>query len=167
MEYEFCELEKQAVEVKCLRQSLWRITTTWPREEFLNLGNWYFRLDNSLLLGSILSICGILICDRYQLDVSSTSPTPIISIKISLLLLLSRFSRVQLFATPWTAAYQAPPPMGFSRQEYWSRVPSPSPQNISRYYKITPSSLDTIQSHQTENHWSRLWPSKWVVRSLK
>ena len=36
-------------------------------------------------------------------------------------------SRVQLFVTPWTAAYQAPPSMGFSRQEYWSRVPSPSP----------------------------------------
>ena len=32
-------------------------------------------------------------------------------------------SRVQLFATPWTAAYQAPPSMGFSRQEYWSGVP--------------------------------------------
>ena len=30
-------------------------------------------------------------------------------------------------ATTWTAAYQAPPPMGFSRQEYWSGVPSPSP----------------------------------------
>ena len=34
-------------------------------------------------------------------------------------------SRVRLLATPWTAAYQAPPPMGFSRQEYWSGVPSP------------------------------------------
>ena len=34
-------------------------------------------------------------------------------------------SRVQLFAIPWTVAYQAPPSMGFSRQEYWSRVPSP------------------------------------------
>ena len=34
---------------------------------------------------------------------------------------------VWLFATPWTAAYQAPPPMGFSRQEYWSGVPLPSP----------------------------------------
>ena len=39
-------------------------------------------------------------------------------------------SCVRLFATPWTAAYQAPPSMGFSRQEYWSRVPSPSPQRI-------------------------------------
>ena len=37
-------------------------------------------------------------------------------------------SRVRLLATPWTAAYQAPPSMGFSRQEYWSGVPLPSPQ---------------------------------------
>ena len=36
-------------------------------------------------------------------------------------------SRVWLFVTPWTAAHQAPPFMGFSRQEYWSGVPSPSP----------------------------------------
>ena len=36
-------------------------------------------------------------------------------------------SRVWFFATPWTAAYQAPPSMGFSRQEYWSGVPLPSP----------------------------------------
>ena len=35
-------------------------------------------------------------------------------------------SRVQLLATPWTAAHQAPPPMGFSRQEYWSGVRLPS-----------------------------------------
>ena len=35
-------------------------------------------------------------------------------------------SHVQLCATPWTAAYQAPPSMGFSRQEYWSGVPLPS-----------------------------------------
>ena len=38
------------------------------------------------------------------------------------------FSHVQLFATPWTVAYQAPPSMGFPRQEYWSGVPSPSPE---------------------------------------
>ena len=36
-------------------------------------------------------------------------------------------SCVWLFLTPWTAAYQAPPSMGFSRQEYWSGVPLPSP----------------------------------------
>ena len=37
-------------------------------------------------------------------------------------------SRVQLFETPWTAAYRAPPSTGFSRQEYWSGVPVPSPE---------------------------------------
>ena len=36
-------------------------------------------------------------------------------------------SRVRLSATPWTATYQAPPSVGFSRQEYWSGVPLPSP----------------------------------------
>ena len=36
------------------------------------------------------------------------------------------FSRVGLLATPWTAAFQAPPSMEFSRQEYWSGVPLPS-----------------------------------------
>ena len=40
---------------------------------------------------------------------------------------LSLLSRVRLLVTPWTAAYQAPPFMGFSRQEYWSGVPLPSP----------------------------------------
>ena len=37
-------------------------------------------------------------------------------------------SRVWLFSTPWTAAYQAPQSMGFSRQEYWGGVPLPSPE---------------------------------------
>ena len=40
---------------------------------------------------------------------------------------MKSLSRVQLFVTPWTAAYQAPPSMGFSRQEYWSGLPLPSP----------------------------------------
>ena len=39
-------------------------------------------------------------------------------------------NRVQLFATPRTAAYQAPPSIGFSRQEYWSGVPLPSPCKV-------------------------------------
>ena len=39
-------------------------------------------------------------------------------------------SHVQLFATPWTVAYQAPPSMGFSRQEYWSGLPFPSPGDL-------------------------------------
>ena len=48
-----------------------------------------------------------------------------------LLLLLSRFSHVRLCATPWTAAHQALPSLGFSRQEHWSGVPLPSPMNES------------------------------------
>ena len=39
-------------------------------------------------------------------------------------------SRVRLFATPWTVAYQAPPSMRFSRQEYWSGLPFPSPGDL-------------------------------------
>ena len=46
-------------------------------------------------------------------------------------------SCVRLFATPWTAAHQAPPPMGFSRQEYRSGVPLPSPSLCLKRKKIT------------------------------
>ena len=47
-----------------------------------------------------------------------------------LLLLLSRFSRVRHLVAPWTAAYQASLSMGFSRQEYWSGLPFPSPGDL-------------------------------------
>ena len=46
------------------------------------------------------------------------------------------FSRVRLLATPWTAAHKAPPSMGFSRQEYWSGLPLPSPISLSTYIYI-------------------------------
>ena len=39
-------------------------------------------------------------------------------------------SYIRLFLTPWTVAYQAPPSMGFSRQEYWSGLPFPSPGDL-------------------------------------
>ena len=42
-------------------------------------------------------------------------------------MLVKLLSRVRLSATPWTVAYQAPPSMGFSKQEYWSGLPFPSP----------------------------------------
>ena len=48
-----------------------------------------------------------------------------------LLLLLSRISRVRLCATPQMAAHQAPPSLGFSRQEHWSGLPFPSPMHES------------------------------------
>ena len=49
-----------------------------------------------------------------------------LSVKVKLKVL----SHVRLLATPWTVAYQAPPSMGFSRQEYWSGVPLPSPGDL-------------------------------------
>ena len=52
-----------------------------------------------------------------------------------ILLLLSRFSRVRLCATPETAAHQAPLSLGFSRQEHWSGLPFPSPMHESEKWK--------------------------------
>ena len=60
-------------------------------------------------------------------------------------------SPVWLLATPWTAAYQAPPSMGFSRQEYWSGVPLPSPSELHK---------GTLLSEDQYNH----GVSNWMVR---
>ena len=63
-------------------------------------------------------------------------------------------------ATPWTAACQAPPSMGFSRQEYWSGVPLPSLPDLwdkffSRIVCCTfPSLLLTLENNVTEGRWS-------------
>ena len=59
-----------------------------------------------------------------------TSALALVPPRISVILKVSgvkSLSRVRLSAAPWTAAYQAPPSMGFSRGEYWSGVPLPSP----------------------------------------
>ena len=45
-------------------------------------------------------------------------------------IIVKSLSRVRLVATPWTVAHQAPPSMGFSRQEYWSGLPFPSPGDL-------------------------------------
>ena len=50
-------------------------------------------------------------------------------------------SHVRLLVTPWTAAYQAPPSMGFSRQEYWSGVPLPSPLSYLKSHKYLMADL--------------------------
>ena len=75
------------------------------------------------------------------------------------------FSHVRLLATPWTAAYQAPLPMGFSWQEYWSGVPSPSPyycvmtlnsvlfqckQDIGQFYYLFLESLSRVKMTREE-----------------
>ena len=58
-----------------------------------------------------------------------------INLYLNLLLLLSHVSHVQLCATPQTAAHQAPPSLGFSRQEHWSGLPLPSPMHESEKWK--------------------------------
>ena len=60
-------------------------------------------------------------------------------------------SCVQLLVTPWTAAYQAPPSMGFSRQEYWSGVPSPSPECLSACIQM----LDSLCLCCRDLRWNR------------
>ena len=65
-----------------------------------------------------------------------------------LLLLLSRFSRVQLCATPETAAHPAPPSLGFSRQEHWSGLPFPSPTHKIEKWKWSRSVVsDSSRPH--------------------
>ena len=95
-------------------------------------------------------------------------------------------SRVWLLATSWTAAYQAPPSMGFSRQEYWSGVPLPSSVLVHRYPIWCPHKRETkVGNVKRLLHlcslwtyfpaglcWVRLstWPSTWsssTVSALK
>jgi len=84
-------------------------------------------------------------------------------------------SLVQFFTTPWTAAYQAPPSMGFSRQEYWSGLPLPSPCGsgmcfFSAFYCcfFTPLSWGSFFSHVTKGrltpHTFWFWLSKLPAR---
>ena len=65
-------------------------------------------------------------------------------------------SRVRFFATPWTAAHQAPLAMGFSRQEYWSGVPSPSPICAGEHVKPTPVLMLLLFSGSVVS--DALWP---------
>ena len=73
--------------------------------------------------------------DRAQSRSHTVVETEISSLKgenvVLLLLLLSHCSRVRLCVTPQTAAHQAPPSLGFSRQEHWSGLPFPSPMQES------------------------------------
>ena len=70
------------------------------------------------------------------------------TLRVLLLLLLSHFSRVRLCATPETAAHQAPPSLGFSRQEHWSGLPFPSPVHESEKWKWSRSVVsDSSRPH--------------------
>ena len=67
-------------------------------------------------------------------------------------------SRVRLPATPWTAAYQAPPSMGFSRQEYWSGLPLPSPLNmLCNWIPCLTRWALLVSFHNSQNWGSMIW----------
>ena len=63
-------------------------------------------------------------------------------------------SRVRLVVTPWTVAYHAPPSMGFSRQEYWSGVPLPSPEVIP---SLSHSTVSPSICHEVMGPGRRQW----------
>ena len=67
------------------------------------------------------------------------------------------FSHVRLFVTPWTVAYQSPPSMGFTRQEYWSGMPLPSPSGALFPSKLLgrnlKRNLDAQQGAKGEMEW--------------
>ena len=72
---------------------------------------------------------------RFQCYILQTRITRLkVKVKVKLV------SSVRLFATPWTEAYQAPPSMGFSRQEYWSGLPLPSPTRLREVTKLATDS---------------------------
>ena len=60
-------------------------------------------------------------------------------------------SSVQLLVAPWTAVYQDPPPMGFSRQEYWSGVPLPTPRYQFSRPKVIPISTPALPHQGSAN----------------
>ena len=61
-------------------------------------------------------------------------------------------SRVRPLATPWTAAYQTPPTMGFSRQEYWSGLPLPSPINQTNEGQTQRANIKEAREKQQITH---------------
>ena len=63
-------------------------------------------------------------------------------------LLLSRFRHVRLCATPQTAAHQAPPSLGFSRQEHWSGLPFPSPMHESEKWRWSQTNNTGLSKYQ-------------------
>ena len=77
-----------------------------------------------------VSPCGSCIAGRFFYQGSHQESFPLGKPQINYVWVLGGFSRVWLFATPWTVAHQAPLSMGFSRQEYWTGLPFPPPGDL-------------------------------------
>ena len=113
----------------------------------------------------------------FRQEYGSGVPLPSPYKWLLLLLLLSRFSRVQLCATPWMAAHQALLSLGFSRQEYWSGVPLPSPYTsiLASIFRVQTTfsyfllfwlvvSLYVKRSQITQQRW--VWENKIYLKIL-
>ena len=97
-----------------LNCSFTQVFISWPDYTFQSIHNNHLPFFPSLILHPTLFF-----------------PAFWVSVGFLLLLLLGRFSRVRLCATSYMAAHQAPPSLGFSRQEHWSGLPFPSPMQES------------------------------------
>ena len=118
---------------------------------FLNIDFDYLKMLGSMtLIFSISSIIHHLYSNIYSGDMlkyplennlqqNNENYTSVKFVVCIFFLTVKLLSRVRLFATPWTVAYQVPPSMGFSRHEYWSGLPFPSPGNLP-YPGIEPGS---------------------------
>ena len=98
----------------------------WP---FPNSSSWWQLVSSVFLTGT--SCCKTTHIKGYR----GVWPQRVVSASGSPNAMLSRFSCVRLCATPKTAAHQAPPSLGFSRQEHWSGLPFPSPMHESEKWK--------------------------------
>ena len=108
------------------RHFLWAVNRQTPRSSFLVISS--PRFPGSQLWPESRNPLTPPPCRTSPLRVSP-------HLTVLLLLLLSCFSRVQFCATPEMAAHQAPPSLGFSRQEHWSGLPFPSPMQESEKWK--------------------------------
>ena len=100
--------------------------------------NWYFVKKDTQMAAKCMKRCSTsYVIRKHKLKWDTI-------VYLLLLLLLSHFSRVWLCVTPWTAAHQAPPYLGFSRQEYWSGLPFPSPMHESEVAQSYPTPSDPM-----------------------
>ena len=118
---------------------------------FQKIQNWTFLLRPHMPLRKKQSIKQKRHWNRFNKDFEKKDAKNLqhMGMLLLLLLLLSRFSRVWLCATPQTAARQALPSLGFSRQEYWSGLPFPSPVHESEKWKWSRSVVSDLATPWT------------------
>ena len=103
---------------KGITYTAWR--HLWEKELSYSLAGYLLELRN----------CSISYYHRDWVEEHSEEDSVGPKVKVKVKVKVKLLSRVRLFANPWTVAYQAPPSMGFSRQEYWSGLPLPSQRII-------------------------------------